>query len=233
MRRAGNGNPELAGVKTFVAEAVPADSPAMAKVATWIRECDEAAFQYFFNLQPHIEVLNARAWPVNVSEADGLLLSGGPDISAEFLKQPVADPNVIQDADAARDAWEFAALRSAIETGMPVLAICKGHQVLNVALGGTLHLDIPNHSNPESRSANIQPMRYGNGAAHRFPMVNSSHHQAIDQLGEGLEVEGWSASDDVIEQVRIRNYPFGLGVQYHPERDSLYANLFADFFQRI
>ena len=105
--------------------------------------------------------------------------------------------------------------------------------MLNVALGGTLHLDIPGHDLPELKSANIQPLRFATGVDHRFPQVNSSHHQAIDRLGEGLNVEAWCASDGIIEQARIRDYPFGLGVQYHPERDIGYARLFEDFFDSL
>jgi len=70
-------------------------------------------------------------------------------------------------------------------------------------------------------------------ASHRFSKVNSAHHQAIDCLGERLEVEAWAADDGIIEQVRLRKYPFGLAVQYHPERSQLYDSLFEDFFARL
>jgi gamma-glutamyl-gamma-aminobutyrate hydrolase PuuD len=63
--------------------------------------------------------------------------------------------------------------------------------------------------------------------------VNSAHHQAIDRLGDDLEVEAWAAHDGIIEQVRLRKYPFGLAVQYHPERSRAYQSLFEDFFSRL
>ena len=63
--------------------------------------------------------------------------------------------------------------------------------------------------------------------------MNSAHHQAIEQLGDDLEVEAWAAHDGIIEQVSLRNYPFGLGVQYHPERSRVYESLFEDFFARL
>ena len=63
--------------------------------------------------------------------------------------------------------------------------------------------------------------------------MNSSHHQAIDRLGDGCEVEAWCATDDIIEQIRLRNYPFALAVQYHPERGRIYNELFEDFFSRL
>ena len=63
--------------------------------------------------------------------------------------------------------------------------------------------------------------------------MNSSHHQAIDELAGPLFVEAWHAGDGIIEQVRIKNYPWGVGVQYHPERDLLYAPLFEDFLAHL
>ena len=205
----------------------------MRKVASWIRECDEVFFQTFFDSRPDLAVFNARRVTVDLSTMDGLLLTGGPDISAEYLRQEVPAPELIREPDPMRDAWEFSALLHALEDGKPVLAICKGHQVLNVALGGTLHLDISNHALPEQRTGNIQPMRHVPGVAHAYEKVNSSHHQAIDRLGDGLEVEAWCSTDDIIERVKISNYPFGLGVQYHPERDLMYASLFKDFFDHV
>src|SRR5438874_10932136 len=102
-------------------------------------------------------------------------------------------------------------------------------QTLNVALGGTLYLDIRGHNLPEQKTHDVQPLRSNARARHRFEKVNSSHHQAIDKLGEGLEVESWCATDDIIEQVKLRAYPFALAVQYHPERGKIYDELFDDF----
>jgi putative glutamine amidotransferase len=79
----------------------------------------------------------------------------------------------------------------------------------------------------------IQPLRNERAASHRFEKVNSSHHQAIDRPADGFEVESWCATDDIIEQVRLREYPFALAVQYHPERGPLYQSLFDDFFARL
>lgn len=212
-------------------------------LATWIREVDAAAFGQWFDRRPDLDVRNIRvegagclppAGPLPVGTA-GLLLSGGPDISVEFLRQPVPDPSVVEEPELPRDRWEFAALAAALERRLPILAICKGVQVLNVALGGTLHLDIPGHNAPELRDGNLQPLRYDEDApdAPRFAVVNSSHHQALDKLGDGLVVEAWSAGDRIIEQVRLRNYPYCVGVQFHPERNPLYAPLFQEFFDRL
>jgi putative glutamine amidotransferase len=124
-------------------------------------------------------------------------------------------------------------IENALSRGLPILAICKGMQVLNVALGGTLKLDIPGHKLPEMKDQDIQPLRYDGKTTHRFNKVNSSHHQAVDRVGEGFEIEAWCATDDIIEQMRLRNHPFALAVQYHPERGKIYGPLFEDFFDRI
>ena len=137
------------------------------------------------------------------------------------------------DAEADRDAFEFAAVQTAMERGVPILTVCKGTQVLNVALGGTLHLDIPGHDLPEMKLHNVQRLRFAAKASVRFDRVNSSHHQALDRLGAGLEVEAWSAADGVIEQVRLKDYPYALGVQFHPERDSSYKPLFEQFLGEV
>ena len=124
-------------------------------------------------------------------------------------------------------------LARALERGIPILAICKGVQVLNLALGGGLHLHIEGHNLPELRDGNLQALRFSSTARHRFERVNSSHHQALAELGAGLEVEAWCAEDNVIEQVRLRNAPFCVGVQYHPERDLLYGPLFEEFLSAL
>ena len=206
----------------------------MPKLATWLREKDEKWFQPFFDKHPEIEICNALERDVAIADIDGLLLTGGSDITAEFLKQPIPDPSVLEtDVDAVRDRWEFTAVDQALERGLPILSICKGMQLFNVALGGTLKLDIPGHKAPEQKDNDVQALRSDSKAIHRFDKVNSSHHQAVDLLGKGLQVESWCADDDVIEQIRLTNYPFALGVQYHPERGKIYDGLFEDFFSRL
>ena len=202
----------------------------MKNIATWIREVDEPPFVRVFSAYPDVRLWNARVEPVP-AEIDALLLTGGDDIGADFLRQPVPNPNVIEGADAARDAWEFGIVPRVLEKKLPLFAICRGLQVLNVALGGTLHLDIPCHA--KLKFDNVQPLRFINGAAIQIPRVNSSHHQALDRLGEGLIVEARCSDDEIVEQARLRDYPFGLGVQYHPERDPLYKALFDAFVEHV
>ena len=203
----------------------------MPSIATWIRQCDEHWFTLIFSQYPDLTVHNARLHPVDPGRMDALLLTGGGDVSAGFLRQAIAQPSLIVDTDCERDEWEFKAVGEMLSSGKPILAICRGLQVLNVAMGGTLHIDIPDHDIAET--ANIQPLRHSSTAVHRFAAVNSSHHQALERLADGIEVEAWSASDGIVEQARIRSHGFAFGVQYHPERHSLYLPLFADFFDRV
>ena len=206
----------------------------MPKLATWMRAKDATYFDPILSRYPGLKVWNAREGQIPLEEMDGLLLTGGPDVAKEFLRQPVPDPSILdKDVEPQRDAWEFAAVEHAFARGLPIFAICKGMQLLNVARGGTLKLDIPGHDAPEMRDRDVQPLRTERKAAHRFAKVNSAHHQAIERVADGFEVEAWSAQDEIIEQMRMRDYPFALAVQYHPERSSLYGALFDDFISNL
>src|SRR5216117_2607015 len=206
----------------------------MPNLATWIRPKDTKWFRPIFRKHPDIKVWNAQKRSVRLEQMDGLLLTGGSDISPDFLRQKVVNPSLLdKQIDPERDRWEFKAVKEALSRGLPILAICRGLQVFNVALGGTLKLDIPGHNLPHQKENEVQPLRHDTAASHRFSKVNSAHHQAIEQLGDDLEAEAGAAHDGIIEQVRLRNYPFGLGVQYHPERSRVYESLFEDFFARL
>jgi putative glutamine amidotransferase len=206
----------------------------MPNLATWIRAKDAKWFRPIFRKHPEIKLWNARNRSVPLGKMDGLLLTGGSDISPEFLRQKVAAPSLLdKQIDPERDRWEFAAVQKALARGVPIFAICKGLQVFNVALGGTLKLDIKGHNLPEQRNREIQPLRHSRRAAHRFSNVNSAHHQAIEKLGNDLEVEAWSVHDGIIEQLHLQKYPFARAVQYHPERSRIYDSLFEDFFARL
>jgi len=206
----------------------------MAKLASWIRRKDARNFRRVFAPHPQVEFCNAAEGEVDMSEVDALLLTGGPDVAEEFLRQPVPNPSVLEkDVDPKRDAWEFAAVEQAMQRGLPILAICKGMQLLNVALGGTLHLDIPGHKGRGMKLHDVQPLRYAPGVSLRFPKVNSSHHQAVDRIADGFVVEAWAEADDIVEQMRLTNYPYALAVQYHPERNGAYGALFGEFVAQM
>jgi putative glutamine amidotransferase len=206
----------------------------MPNLATWIRPKDAKAFRAIFAKHPEIKVWNALKRKVPLEKMDGLLLTGGSDISPEFLSQEIIDPSVIdKDVDPERDRWEFAAVREALSRGLPIFAICRGLQVFNVGLGGTLKLDIKGHNLPEQREQDIQRLRHSRRATQRFSKVNSAHHQAIERLADDLDVEAWSAHDGIVEQIHLRKYPFARAVQYHPERSRVYDSLFEEFFSRL
>lgn len=149
---------------------------------------------------------------------DGLLLPGGADVDPSYYGQ---ENQGSVDIDREKDDDELTLARQFFCEGKPVLGICRGCQVLNIALGGTLHQDIPGHSRV-AEEERYHPVRvvhpmlralYGDGL-----VTNSSHHQSIDRLGEGLSVLCWS-EDDVIEGV-IHENGLTLGLQFHPERMS-------------
>lgn len=166
-----------------------------------------------------------RPLPKDLSWVDGLLLPGGPDVDPRRYGQEL-DPTTEPDRES--DQLEFALLDWALEAGIPVLAICRGIQVLNVALGGTLFQDLPRHSpraggdQPVARDEPVHTVtveassRLGRMVKTRTLAVNSLHHQGIDELARGLVATGW-AHDGLIEAVEARGETFLLGVQYHPE----------------
>ncbi len=166
-----------------------------------------------------------------VGRVDGVVLTGGSDVNPDLYG---ASPHASYSAsEAGRDAFEIALVRAAATAGLPTLAICRGMQVLNVALGGDLVQDIPsevngafNHDVREPRFAIAHEVWASKGSrlstlmqekledAESCP-VNSRHHQAVRHLGRGLEVVA-TAPDGVIEAVEGPG-PFCLGVQWHPE----------------
>jgi gamma-glutamyl-gamma-aminobutyrate hydrolase PuuD len=159
-----------------------------------------------------------------IAVLDGLVLTGGGDVDpAAYGAEP--DPEV-GGIDRIRDASEQALLAAALEADMPVLAICRGCQVLNVSLGGTLDQHLPDVvGNLDHRSA---PMVFGDVDVATVPgtvtadvfgpatTVRCSHHQAIRDLGSGLVVTA-RARDDVVEAVELPSARFVLAVQWHPE----------------
>ena len=166
---------------------------------------------------------------------DGLLLTGSrSNVQPSLYGGPPHDPGIPEDP--ARDAVTLPLLRAAIARGLPVLAICRGLQEMNVALGGTLHQrlqDLPgriDHSTPLQANPRVRT-----GKAHRVDVVagswlhrtvgsrriavNSLHNQGVDRLAPGLVVEAY-APDGTVEAIRVVDAPgFAVGVQWHPEFD--------------
>ena len=165
-----------------------------------------------------------------VDALDGLLLQGGADMSPKsYGEEPI---NPIWAGDEIRDRYEIELFGEFVKQGKPVFGICRGHQVINVALGGTLYQDIATQRGDEAKmhrdesryDHNYHEMRIlpGTWLASLYPgvqtkRVNSIHHQAVNKLGSGLVQEALSEPDGVCEAIRWEGPSFVVGVQWHPE----------------
>ena len=176
-----------------------------------------------------------------IARLDGLVLTGGLDVDPFFYgEEPKPEVGKV---DPARDRFELALIQGAHAAGLPIFAICKGVQMLNVAFGGSLVQDVytsvPDVLRHEQRNlrwdSHYHPVNVVHGSrlaeivgAGRV-RVNSDHHQAVDRVAEGLVVTA-RADDDVVEGLEDPSPPWCLGVQWHPERmpdDPLTQRLFA------
>lgn len=181
---------------------------------------------------------------------DGFLLTGGQDIDPRLY-----GAEAIKDADYApeRDAFEPFLFPMIFASGKPVLAVCRGMQMVNVLNGGTLYGDLPGKDSPESQNRDfvlhpdwehpldgVHEINVAEGTLlHKIAgtdriRVNSLHHQGVDKLGEGLTVAG-TAPDGLVEAFDIEGPEFGLGIQWHPEAlfdgDELSRKIFAAFVE--
>lgn len=160
--------------------------------------------------------------------SSGLVLTGGEDVEPRRYGQEPHPRLGATNPD--RDKMELAAVHAALNRGLPVLAICRGMQLLNVALGGTLYQDLPTDLGGDLLHEQEAPVGDGWHTARVEPdsrlaaifgettlFINSFHHQAIRRLGDGLRAVAW-AEDDVIEAVEGTDHQWVFGVQWHPER---------------
>jgi len=161
---------------------------------------------------------------------DALVLAGGADIDpAAYGQPPHAETHFTVPR---RDATEIALARAALERDLPVLGICRGMQLLNVACGGTLHQHLPErYGHHEHRrvagsfDGADHDVRLAEGslaarvAGETIHATKSHHHQGVDRLGDGLVVSGWAELDDLPEAIERPDRRFALGVQWHPEAD--------------
>jgi gamma-glutamyl-gamma-aminobutyrate hydrolase PuuD len=169
-----------------------------------------------------------------LDRVDGLVLTGGADVDPRRYGATPAERTGAPRA--ARDEWEIALAGAALRRGTPLLAVCRGLQVLNVALGGTLHQHLPDLTGHEGHQpgpgvfgaveVTTEP---GTRTAELLgPRVKGSchHHQALDRLAPGLIVTG-RADDGTVEAAEVSGQAFAIGVQWHPEEDSADTRLFA------
>jgi putative glutamine amidotransferase len=189
-------------------------------------------------------VVNAGGMPVmlppvgrwlaeHVSRLDGLVIAGGADIDPSRYGQ--APHQATGKLRLERDAAEFGLFHLALEADLPVLGVCRGLQLINVALGGTLHQHVPDVCGTEKH--NPRPGVFGSNEVKLAPgsalagllgdhvTVHCHHHQAIDQLGSGLTAVGW-AQDGITEAIELPDASFVLGVQWHPEEQPTDVRLF-------
>lgn len=174
-----------------------------------------------------------------VSRLDGFIFSGGEDIHPQFYGE---EPNGSQAPDERRDAFELGLCKKILDAGKPALGICRGAQLINVALGGTLYQDLTavrqgwgrEHARYESKdgyvhSVNILKSGFFIGADSGTIGVNSMHHQAVKSLADGLEPLAVT-EDGLIEAFRLKEHAFFAAVQWHPEclshKNALQAALF-------
>lgn len=165
-----------------------------------------------------------------LEHCDGLLLTGGADVDpARFGAAPSPALGAVEPA---RDAFELALLEAALARRIPILAICRGMQLVNVAAAGSLWQDLPSehpgpvrHRQSEPRATPTHSVRIGDGTRSASILgsrlrTNSSHHQAIRELGRGLRATGW-ADDGIVEALESEDQAQWLvGVQWHPEEGS-------------
>jgi len=166
--------------------------------------------------------------PPLLDHLEGLLLTGGADVDPRLYGE--APHETVTRVIPERDAMEIALCRLALRRDMPLLAICRGHQVLNVATGGTLIQDLPsqwkgavNHDPEGERWSPAHQVRILPGTRLREILgqetveVNSFHHQAVREPGQGAIVSAYGEEDDIVEGIEIPDRRLAVGVQWHPE----------------
>jgi putative glutamine amidotransferase len=160
---------------------------------------------------------------------DGLVLMGGSDVAPESYGEQAIKPE--WSGDRVRDQYEIGLLKAFMARSKPVLGVCRGAQVINVAMGGTLWQDIAtqvphalNHRNWTiyENNAHATTLVPGSGLARLYPGIttvktNSIHHQAVKALGRNLVVEAWSEPDRLVEAIRWTGPSYVFAVQWHPE----------------
>ena len=226
-------------------------SPPVVGITAYVERARFTVWDMTATLVPHAyveQVVRAGGQPVVLPPAgnpstlidrlDALVLTGGGDLDpSRYGAGPHARTGYVRDF---RDEAELGLVRCALDRDLPYLGICRGLQVLNVALGGTLHQHVPDlvggsrHS-PRPGLYNRFPVRVAAGSrlakalGKEAVTVSHYHHQAIDRLGTGLIPTSWS-DDGIIEAAELDGHPFALGVQWHPEADgdsSLFSALVA------
>jgi putative glutamine amidotransferase len=196
------------------------------KVENYVRWIEEAGFS--------VVILSREGWERGLKEVSGIVLPGGGDLDPALYNAP---PICAEDVNRERDEFEMEVFTRTWNTDLPVLGICRGMQVINVARGGTLIQDIVelmgsmiSHRGEKREDGSHETVFHYIDAVEGTIIeelagkesveVNSSHHQAVEMVGEGLKEAAFCISDGVVEAVQGTSDGGGLvlGVQWHPER---------------
>ena len=190
--------------------------------------------------------LSATDWQILYTKLDGVIFSGGADIDPKIFNGE--EHPTVHDVDAERDALEIAIVKQVVEDEKPFLAICRGFQVLNVALGGTLYTHINDqfdnkiqHDSNREHSRDYlahevkvdEDTRLAEILGEPIVKVNSWHHQGVKDIPPILKVTAHS-SDGLVEGMEIPTHPYAIAVQWHPEwmpEDPAMRNLFTTFVE--
>jgi putative glutamine amidotransferase len=162
------------------------------------------------------------------SRVDGMLFTGGGDVSLDYFKGE--EHPRIGEVDTARDVTEIQLMRAAVDDGKPILGICRGAQVMNIALGGTLYTHIYDqlpgaldHAYPgDLRRVLVHPVNVDESSrsaeifGETLLQVNSLHHQGLKDLAPGVRAAGYSP-DGLVELIELPDHPYAVAVQWHPE----------------
>jgi len=189
---------------------------------------------------PLILTYDETAIPAYLNIIHGLMLSGGGDIHADFYSQSLHEKADYVFPE--RDIFELALVRAAIPRNIPILGICRGMQLLNVAMGGDMIQHIEGHSQSEPRPQATHSIEAWGKLAKILETttadVNSIHHQALGRVAQGLEINAKSP-DGIIEAVVAPEHPYLIAVQWHPEEmaantpaDAVQQKLFASFIKK-
>ena len=159
-----------------------------------------------------------------LDEVDALVLTGGPDVDPAHYKEPQGPRSGITESNKLRDKLEIPLVQAALQQDKPVLAICRGIQLLNVALGGTLHQHIDGHEESADGTSAFHPVFFQPGTRLAQLMgvsgqsqTNSRHHQALNRVAPDLNVVATSP-EGIVEAVESTAHRWAFGVQCHPER---------------
>jgi putative glutamine amidotransferase len=202
------------------------------KVVIGITDCEKYPnYEKWILTEPDVEVIRLGAQFSNlddIKKCDGIVLTGGEDVHPRFYGKTIHYPNAPTEFEEARDEFEVRTFKIAQESNLPVLGICRGLQLINCIQGGTLKQDLGERNDVHRRiskddkthEVKIEPAtllfeitKVNQG------LVNSSHHQAIDKMGNGLKIN-CRAADGTIEGIEGSgsSRPFLVAVQWHPER---------------